>query len=298
MLLKKEHPLYPPGPGPMQFMVKFFQLRRDPLKVFKKWAEKYGPIYRIRIGIHDAVFVSDSKLVKELFSHVNSTGRASNPVTHYFGRGNGISQGHAWEAQRTFTIRKLRDVGILKSSSEEFLMEGAKALVNFFERRVGQSISGTKVNINKTSLLFFCSVPASHCPQILWMDDWTNAVDALLDLLTKQLKSTPDNWIQIIPDFIDHYLCKIMETTDPTSSFYQQNGVISLEAVISDLLAGGSETSSTTLSFVTMYLILNKEAQCKAQQELDLNVGISLPYTEAIILETLRLSSMAIWSSP
>ncbi|ODM88348.1 Farnesoate epoxidase [Orchesella cincta] len=306
---KKRYPRHIPGPGLIQLLFNILHLRKAPLKVFQKWVEKYGPIYRVRIGTHDAVFISDPKLLKELFSNINSAGRAYNPVTHYFGHGNGISQGHAWEAQRTFTVRKLRDFGVFKSSNEGFLMDGAKALVNFFECQVGQPISGTKVTINNTSLLFFAPFLRHIAPTYFGWTGWTNAVDSLLEFAHYTVEKHSKHLDSNSPrDFIDHYLLKIKETTDPTSSFYQQNGVTSLEAVVGDLLAGGSETSSTTLSFVTLYLLLHKEAQSKAQHELDHVVGLSrqvsladkplLPYTEAILLETFRLSSMAAFGVP
>ncbi|ODM89471.1 Methyl farnesoate epoxidase [Orchesella cincta] len=102
---------------------------------------------------------------------------------------------------------------------------------------------------------------------------------------------------------IDNYLVKIQETTDHTSSFYKENGAKNLEAVVGDLFLAGSESTSFTLSFATLYLILNKNVQRNAQEELDRVIGPScqvslrdkpsLPYTEAVILETLRLSSIA-----
>ncbi|ODM89326.1 Cytochrome P450 1A2, partial [Orchesella cincta] len=59
---------------------------------------------------------------------------------------------------------------------------------------------------------------------------------------------------------------------------------------------------SNTLSFAILYLIHNKDVQQKAQLEIDQVVGLFrqisladksiLPYTEAVLLETLRLSSI------
>ncbi|ODM86709.1 Cytochrome P450 2U1 [Orchesella cincta] len=70
-----------------------------------------------------------------------------NPVLYVFGGGNGIinAQGHVWETQRNFTLRKLRDVGVFKSSIEEFLQEEASSLIKYFELRAGETIPGTKL---------------------------------------------------------------------------------------------------------------------------------------------------------
>ncbi|ODM87857.1 Vitamin D 25-hydroxylase [Orchesella cincta] len=67
-------------------------------------------------------------------------------------------------------------------------------------------------------------------------------------------------------DFIDHYLNEMKRTEDPTSTFYEENGEKNLKAIVSDLFFAGSETR--------------------------------LPYTEAIVLETLRLSSIAALGVP
>jgi len=86
-------------------------------------------------------------MVKELFSNINSAGKTPNPVLQYFGNGYGIvfTEGHNWESQRRFVLRKLRDVGVLKSSIEVFLLEEAATLIEFFEHKVGKPISGVRL---------------------------------------------------------------------------------------------------------------------------------------------------------
>ncbi|ODM89469.1 Methyl farnesoate epoxidase [Orchesella cincta] len=288
--------------------------------------------------------LNDPKLVKELFSDINSTGRPSNPVTNYIGGGNGLvhSQGSQWESQRRFTLRKLREFGIFKSLVEESLAEEATRLINFLEKRVGQSISSTKMfngpvvnslwkiitgestewdaqikpkiiqysnnvieTINRTaeSGLFFAPSLRFIAPGFFGWTDWVNACDKFNSLIDKAIKKHDEKLdLNFHNDFIDHYLGEIKNTKDPNSSFYQRNGYINLEAVVGDLFTAGSETSSSTLSFAILYLIQNQDAQQKAQREIDQRVGSScpislsdkslLPYTEAILLETLRLASV------
>ncbi|ODM88608.1 Methyl farnesoate epoxidase [Orchesella cincta] len=338
-------------PKPFKFMLSprsipllgnVLQLRKDPLQVFQKWAVEYGPIFSIRIGTQNTIIVNDSKLVKELFADTNSTGRSFNPVTYYVGKGNGIvtAHGEVWEAQRTFTLRKLREFGVLKSSNEQFLKQESDSLIKFFERRVGKPISGIKLfngpiinglwkiisgencnwdsevkpeivgrteclqeTVNKASLLFFAPFLRHVAPSVFGWTEWKNAIDRLFELAGKTVAEHSQRLDSNNPqDFIDHYLVKIRETTDPNSTFYKEKGVINLETVVSDVIGAGSETSSLTLSFAILYLLLNKQVQRNAQKELDRVVGSSrqvslndktlLPYTEAIILETLRLSSI------
>ncbi|CAG7821182.1 unnamed protein product [Allacma fusca] len=72
--------------------------------------------------------------------------------------------------------------------------------------------------------------------------------------------------------------------------------------VLLDLFVGGSETTSTTLSWMCAYLIHHPQVQHKLQEEIDQVVGKerlpaladrpSMPYTEAVISEVLRYSSI------
>ncbi|ODM87216.1 Methyl farnesoate epoxidase, partial [Orchesella cincta] len=316
--------------GQYHFWVTSFKLRNNPLEVFQNWAK-------------DAIIISDPKLVTELFSDINSTGRPFHPLADYFGKGHGIvtSQGHIWAAQRSFTVRKLRDFGLLRSSNETSLLADAEALISFFEHRVGKPISGLKLfngpvinglwkiisgescNLdsetkpeivkrteclleiaNKTSVLYFAPFLRHIAPNFFEWTNWTNAVDSIFELTRKSVKKHTQQMDENNPqDFIDHYLLKIRATTDPSSTFYQENGMKNLEAIVNDVIGAGSDSTSVTLSFATLYLLLNQDAQRNAQQELDRVVGSSrqvslsdknlLPYTRAVILETLRLSSIA-----
>ncbi|ODM92572.1 Cytochrome P450 2J5 [Orchesella cincta] len=305
----KKDPRYPPGPRSIPLLGNVLQLRKDPLQVFQKWAVEYGPIFSIRIGTQDTIVVNDPKLVKELFSDMNSIGRPFNPVTYYVGKGNGIitAHGQVWEAQRTFTLRKLRDFGLLKSSNEQFLQQESDSLIKFFERRVGKPISGIKLFNGPVINGLWRIVSGESCdwdsevkPEIV---ERTECILELFELAGKTVEKHSKQLDANNPqDFIDHYLVKIRETTDPQSTFYKEKGVINLETIVGDVIAAGSETSSLTLSFAILYLLLHKEVQRSAQMELDRVVGSSrqvtlsdkalLPYIEAIILETLRLSSI------
>ncbi|ODM89554.1 Methyl farnesoate epoxidase [Orchesella cincta] len=342
----RKDPRYPPGPTPIPFFGNVLQLGRDPSKVMQNWADKYGPIYSIRMGNEDTIVVNDSKLVKELFSNASSTGRPSNPILRVFGGGLGIvqAQGNTWEAQRRFTLRKLRDVGVLKSSIEGFLVEEASTLIKYLERNVGKSISGKGLfngpvvnslwrivsgetndwdspvkpeilkraeNCTRTvsSGLMFAPFLRHIAPGFFGWTEWVKSLQSYSELTNQAIENHARNLDPNNPqDFIDHYLVEMQDTTDQSSTFYRENGELNLRAVAADLFVAGSETSSATLAFAILFLLLNKEAQRKAQLELDQVVGsfsqislshkTSLPYTEAIVLETLRLSTIAPFAIP
>ena len=67
-------------------------------------------------------------------------------------------------------------------------------------------------------------------------------------------------------DFIDHYLKEVKSATDrgkANSSFFGKEGMLNLENVLVDLFIAGSETTSTTLNWGMLYMILNPEIQKK-----------------------------------
>jgi len=110
-------------------------------------SDKYYPFfisfinfcYRfLNILIHHfrTIVISDHKLLKELFTNTNSTGRVQNAILTLFGKNRGVvnSQGPVWEEQRRFTVRKLRDMGLHRSSIENIMLEELKSLLNLFER--------------------------------------------------------------------------------------------------------------------------------------------------------------------
>ena len=91
-------------------------------------------------------------------------------------------------------------------------------------------------------------------------------------------------------DLIDEYLKKIK--TDG-GEFNEEE----LALIIVDLFVAGSDTTSTAMNWIIRYLIEYPEIQRKVHEELDQVLGNAaptlkdkgqVPYTEAMILETLR----------
>jgi len=75
-----------------------------------------------------------------------------------------------------------------------------------------------------------------------------------------------------------------------------------MQQVIGDLFSAGMETTKTTLQWAVVFMLHNPEIMKNVQEELDQVVGRKrlpnlddmayLPYTECVLLEVLRRSSV------
>jgi len=104
-------------------------------------------------------------------------------------------------------------------------------------------------------------------------------------------------------DFVDVFLKEIEKNgNNPNSAFYKNVGVNHLQQVLFDFYVAGTDTTSNTLAFAVLYLSKHPEAQAKLRDEICTITGnsrpcgladrISMPFTEAVLAETLRLSSI------
>ncbi|XP_021953079.2 methyl farnesoate epoxidase [Folsomia candida] len=103
-------------------------------------------------------------------------------------------------------------------------------------------------------------------------------------------------------DFTDAFLKEIAKTTDPNSAFMGKLGEDNLVSTLGDLYLAGTDTIATTLSWMILYLSKFPQIQKKFQQEIESVTGNTrkitvsdrpnMPYTQALIAETLRFSSI------
>jgi 26-hydroxylase len=108
-----------------------------------------------------------------------------------------------------------------------------------------------------------------------------------------------------IRDLIDHYLLEIEEAKAAGCGgdlFEGKDHDRQIQQIVGDLFSAGMETIKTTLLWAVIYMLHHPEASRQVQEELDQVVGRKrlprledrpyLPYTEATILEVLRISSV------
>ena len=132
---------------------------------------------------------------------------------------------------------------------------------------------------------------------------------ATTDKVLREHKETFDE--NNLRDYVDCYILemkKVEENNETTSSFYREAGYLNFRASLFDLFLAGSETTSTTLLFAIMFLMMNPEVQKKAQDEIDRITGRQrylemsdrddAQYLNALIAEVQRCANIGPFALP
>lgn len=304
------------------------------MEIVKNDRPKYGDISYLDLVRYQLVFLNEPKLIREVLNMEECAGRAQLFLElKSWGKPFGLIDpdiGPFWKEQRRFILKCLRDHGFGKKS-EESVQEEAKILVTHILRETSEGddflIKGVfnipvvnviwKMVANKTfsfdsedgrrfmdlmEIIFSKPLtPLINIPSIgRWLAKraiqerkalWTELRDSLMEYIDEHEISFDE---QEPRDLIDRYLAEIKKGR---KGFNKKELVIS----IVDLFAAGSETSSTTLRWAVLYLILNPKVQEKCHNEIDqiscsspgLSDMESLHFCQATVLETLRLSCTA-----
>ncbi|XP_021961978.1 cytochrome P450 2J5 isoform X2 [Folsomia candida] len=256
------------------------------------------------------------------------------------------TEGRHWEDLRRFTLRQLRDFGFGKSTMEGLIMDELGEILDWMKSKEGLPVRDVKQRmavavVNSVWTLVTGKRYKQEDPAILkltkdfteTMDElskgagpgimlpllryvgfkgltlWRNHLENLKALFSSIVQEHKETYTEGSPrDFVDSFLGEINSCKDEESPFYKDVGNRQLIGVIKDLFEAGSESSSTTLSWIFLYLSTFPEVQKKLQEEIDTVVGNSrhcsltdrpnLPYTESFISEALRYSSGAPVGAP
>ncbi|XVE69977.1 hypothetical protein DITRI_Ditri10aG0034500 [Diplodiscus trichospermus] len=318
-------------------------------------ANKYGPIFTIRVGLNPAVVVSSSELTKEIFTtyDVAVSSRPKLTVGNYIGYNYanfGFSPyGAYWRELRKITASQLLSNSRLellkhvrasevessikelyklwtkkKAESNHVLVEmkqwfGELNLNVILRMIAGKRFSGAGVGseeeearrCRKAMREFFhfsgLFVVRDAIPFLGWLD--LGRHEKAMKKSAKEMDSIMEEWLEEHrrkkesigeeaakgdQDFID-VLLSVLEGIDLAG--YDVNTVT--KATVSTLLAGGTDTTTVTITWTLALLLNNRHALEKAQEELDSQIGNGrlvnesdidkLIYLQAIVKESLRL---------
>ncbi|CAL8123359.1 unnamed protein product [Orchesella dallaii] len=151
--------------------------------------------------------------------------------------------------------------------------------------------------------LFFLSWLKTVAPEYSGYKYLVKTTDDMHDYVGKIFDKHRETFTPGSPrDVIDCYLEQLNNTTDPKSTFFGATGEKNSQSAIIEIFEAGMITSSHTLNWLTLYLIHHQHVQAKLHEEIDRVVGKNrdptlmdkpkMPYTEAVMQELLRITSL------
>ncbi|NXD79487.1 CP2DH protein, partial [Halcyon senegalensis] len=239
--------------------------------------------------------------------------------------------GHVWKELRKFTLSTLRNFGMGKKSLEEKVMEEAgflcsavksegrpfdlrflvnnavcnvicttvygerfdygdqtfKKLLHLFENSLNEEAGFLTQLLNVVPILLH--IPGVPQKVFRGQKEFMDFIDVLID---KHMQTWNPAHIR---DFTDAFLKEMEKGKAAEEMGFNYNN---LRLVTADLFAAGFETTSTTLRWAILYMLLHPEIQSKVQAEIDKVTGrerppamtdqVSMPYTNAVIHEVQR----------
>ncbi|XP_061493495.1 cytochrome P450 2J6-like isoform X2 [Rhineura floridana] len=306
-----------------------------------KLAKSYGDIFTIWFGSTPVIILDGFQAVKDgLTTHPEDV--AGRPVFPFFralanNKGLLLSTGSTWKHQRKFSLITLKSLGLGKSSLEYQIEEEARRLVEIFRNTQGNPMNpsfaltlavsnvicavvfGHRFSTeDKTfhelleameSIFKFAGSLGHNIYNVLpWLirhipgphKKALSARDFVCSFIKKEITKHRDAGVLDDPqDFIYSYLVQIQKTKDQPKPAYDESNMIQC---IFDLFLGGTETSSTTLCWALLYMVLYPDIQAKVQKEIDAVVAPgqmircedrkNLPYTNAVVHEVQRFSNI------
>ncbi|KAI5729980.1 hypothetical protein M8J76_008667 [Diaphorina citri] len=256
-----------------------------------------------------------------------------------------VTDEQLWVEQRRFVLRQLREFGFGKRTMAQLVEEEAYQLVQLFKQEVQDGgaiipmrdafsvpvlntlwsmLAGIRyspedkelkkiqslltelfANIDMVGALF------SQFPILRYVAPEMSGYKSFVSIhqkVWKFLRNELDNHKETfnpdeMRDIMDVYL-KTLKSEDKTDTFSESQ----LLAICMDMFMAGSETTSKSLGFGFLYLLLHPDVQKKAQAEIDRVVGRDrlpslndrphMPYLEAITYESVRVFMGRTFSIP
>ncbi|XP_072276316.1 cytochrome P450 2D15-like [Pyxicephalus adspersus] len=248
-----------------------------------------------------------------------------------------VGYGNSWKEQRRFTLTTLRNFGMGKRSVEERVTEEAQYLCAAFSSHKGLPFDPCYL-INNAVSNVICSIAfgdrfdyddakflkllhlfdeslragsgflAQVLNEVPWLMNIPGIVDRVFqaqydlqafvkDIITEHKKSFDPNNIR---DYIDAYLLEIEKAKGETNTSFNETNLF---LTTNDLFGAGTETTSTTLRWALLYMLLYQDIQSKVHEEIDRVIGRDrkptmedlqeMPYTNAVIHEIQRCGDIS-----
>ncbi|XP_078006774.1 cytochrome P450 2C23-like [Phascolarctos cinereus] len=256
---------------------------------FSQLAEKYGPIYTLKLGTQRVVVLQGYNIMKEALIAQGDAfvDRGIVPIFEDVIKGQGVvtSCGEKWKQLCRFSLMTLRNFGIGNRSIEERVQEEAQCPV--------EELRKTKGWFYNFLPAFRVYLPGKH--KII-SRNLEKMKHFILERVKEHQKMLDPNNPQV---YIDCYLSKMQqEKENPHSEFDLEN----LITPAVDLFAAGTETTSSTLRYGLLLILKHPEIRAKIHEEIDHVIGHirvpsitdrqDMPYMDAMVHEVQRFSDL------
>ena len=253
-----------------------------------------------------------------------------------------FSNGHQWVELRRFTLKTLRDYGMGKSGMEELVEQDVEELCKTLEEKNGQLVDPSTIfnvpvfnglwklmsnetykhddphllsmvdQLKRLTTTFQSPIVAMsifykslmRLFDFLGFSNFTEIRDAVFkdyeEVIAKHEETFQEDNLRDLTDSIIQQ--RLENANNPNSSFHGRVGKLNQKIAMMDLFFAGSDTTSVTLNWAFLYMIMHPEIQKKVQEELDQVVGRGrwptygdkemTPLTDAVIHETQRCASL------
>ncbi|KAM9324496.1 cytochrome P450 2D6 [Gastrophryne carolinensis] len=259
-----------------------------------------------------------------LFESLGISGNAKGVSLAHYGR--------AWQEQRRFSLTTLRDFGMGKKTLEARVIEEAEFLCAEFHSQQGQPFDphysvNTAVSNIISSIMFGDRFEYNDETFNKLLQIFEDALKAEGGFMAQVLSAIPclcripglpqrifkpqvqmsaymkemvleqrDTWNPTYTrHFIDAFLLEMEKTKDDKESSFNEGNLVTTPI---DMFTAGIETTTTTLRWAILFMLLYPDVQRKVQKEIDEVIGrsrnptmadvLKMPYTNAVIHEVQR----------
>ncbi len=241
------------------------------------------------------------------------------------------SDGESWAEQRTFCVKKMKEFGFGAKQMENLILAEAETVCDWINKSNSENnnsliqiqlifmqsvnkaiftmVTDTRIFLGDSEIVkvmnTFVSTFQYTTKTGLAFLPWLKYFAPGLSGYTAYDKACVNVWKYIENEFNDHKQTYVQGAQrDLIDAYIEHAGGDELKwknsvATVVELFLAGSESTSATLTWLLFYLSQNQEIQKKIQDEIDtvidgmptLNHKAKMPFTEAVILETFRMSS-------
>ena len=327
-----EHRYLPPGPSPLPLIGNLHLISKQPHVDFARMAATYGPVFTIRLGQERAVVINSYDAAREALAKrgTDFAGRPPSFIGKIFSRNfkdvafQTYSQ--VWKDQHKLMVKALRACDEA-GSLDEYIRKEVEELTERFRAYEGKPFNPRRdvmlAVANTIACLVFGSRFAADDPELKAILDQilafveglasTSFIDAFpvfkflpMEIIKRNERAVDARDKIVIAKFQEHKAAQqkgkgrdfldfmIQGNSDAGLNVSEDRMVMNA----ADLFIAGTETPTSLLMWVIIFVTKYPDVQARLQQQLDEAIGserlpslkdkLRLPYVEAVIAEVLR----------